>query len=166
MGDIIVQKYKIEIKWAFIFIAMMLSWMVLERIFGLHDTHIDQHATYTNLVAIPAILVYVFALLDKRKTDLSGFMSYGEALKSGVIITLIVTIFTPLTQYLTTSVITPDYFNNVIDYAVTQGQMTQEDAEAYFNTKSYIIQSTIFTPVMGVVTTLIVSLFTKKNRPD
>jgi hypothetical protein len=163
MGFRAMEKFKIEIKWAFIFIGMMLSWMVLERLFGLHDTHIDKHATYTNFVAIPAILVYVFALLDKRKSDLHGFMSYKQALISGCIITAIVTVFTPLTQYLTTAVITPDYFNNVIDYSVTTGQMTQEEAEAFFNTKSYIIQSTIFTPVMGIVTTLIVGLFVKKN---
>lgn len=157
------EKIKIEIKWAFIFMGMMLSWMILERLFGLHDTHIDKHAIYTNFVAIPAILIYVFALFDKRKTDLNGSMSYKQALISGLIITLIVTIFTPLTQYLTTAVITPNYFNNIIDYSVTTGQMTQEEAEAYFNTKSYIIQSTIFTPVMGIITTLIVGLFTKKT---
>lgn len=157
------EKFKIEIKWAFIFMGMMLSWMILERLFGLHDTHIDKHAIYTNFVAIPAILIYVFALLDKRKTDFNGSMSYKQALISGLIITFIVTIFTPLTQYLTTAVITPNYFNNIIDYSVTTGQMTQEEAEAYFNTKNYIIQSTIFTPVMGIITTLIVGLFIKKT---
>lgn len=34
-------KYKIEIKWAVIFIAMSLLWMVLEKLTGLHSTYID-----------------------------------------------------------------------------------------------------------------------------
>ena len=58
--------FKIEIKWALIFAAMTLGWMLMERLVGLHSTHIDKHLLYSNLIAIPAITVYVFALLDKR----------------------------------------------------------------------------------------------------
>ena len=63
-------KYKIELKWGIIFTTMMLVWMVLERIAGLHSEHIDKHAIFTNFVSIPAIIVYVLALLDKRKKRL------------------------------------------------------------------------------------------------
>ena len=68
-------KYKIELKWGIIFTLMMLVWMVLEKIAGLHDEHIDKHAIYTNFVAIPAIIVYVLALLDKRKGYYNGTMT-------------------------------------------------------------------------------------------
>jgi len=155
--------FKIELKWAFIFMAMMLLWMVLERLAGLHDVHIDKHESYTNFVAIPAILVYVLALLNKRRVYYGGSMSYVQGVISGLIITLIVTLFTPLTQYITSAVITPEYFNNVIKYAVEQGKMTQPEAEGYFNLKNYIIQSTIFAPIMGIVTTLIVAFFVKRK---
>ena len=69
-------KYKIEIKWAIIFLLMGLVWMVLEKAFGFHDVHIDKHPIYTNLVAIPAIAIFVFALLDKRKNYYNGSMTY------------------------------------------------------------------------------------------
>ena len=39
-------------------------------------THIDKHVVYTNFYALPAILVYVFALLDKRKNFYNGKMTY------------------------------------------------------------------------------------------
>jgi ascorbate-specific PTS system EIIC-type component UlaA len=156
-------RLKIELKWAFIFMAMMLVWMVLERITGLHDVHLDKHEIYTNFVAIPAILIYVLALRDKREKFYGGTMSYGQGVISGLIITLVVTIFTPLTQYITSTLITPDYFNNVIKYAVGLGKMTQDEAEAYFNLKNYILQSTMFAPIMGIVTTLIVAIFVKKK---
>ena len=58
---------KIELKWAFIFILTMLLWMLFEKSMGWHDEKIADHATYTNFFAIPAILVYVFALLDKKR---------------------------------------------------------------------------------------------------
>ena len=156
-------KFKIEIKWAIIFIVMMLLWMVLERLTGLHDVHIDKHPIYTNFVAILAILVYVLALLDKRKNFYNGVMSYKQGFMAGLIITLIVTAFSPLTQYITSTIISPEYFTNVINYSVNEGLMSQTEAEAYFNLKSYLVQVIIFTPIMGIVTTAIVAIFTKSK---
>ena len=156
-------KFRIEIKWALIFIVMMLLWMVLERLTGLHDVHIDKHPIYTNFVAILAILVYVLALLDKRKNFYNGVMSYKQGFMAGLIITLIVTAFSPLTQYITSTIISPEYFTNVINYSVNEGLMSQTEAEEYFNLKSYLVQVIIFTPIMGIVTTAIVAIFTKSK---
>ncbi len=58
---------KIEIKWAIIFSLVGLLWMVLEKLSGLHGTYIDYHLYLTNLFAIPAIIIMVMALKDKRK---------------------------------------------------------------------------------------------------
>jgi len=156
-------KYKIEIKWAFIFIGMMLLWMLLERLVGLHDQHIDKHMIYTNFVAIPSIIIYVFALLDKRKNFYNGKMTYLQAFISGLVITFIVTIFTPLSQYITSTIITPEYFANAIDYSVKTGMMNQGDAEEYFNLNSYIKQSVIGAPIMGILTSAIVAIFVRKK---
>lgn len=155
-------KYKIEIKWALIFAAMMLLWMLLEKALGLHSEHIDKHANYTNFVAIPAIALYVFALLDKRKNYFNGTMSYKNGVITGLIITLIVTILSPVTQYITSTLITTEYFPNVINYVVETGKMTHAEASDYFNLQSYIIQGLIGAPVMGIITTVIVSFFVKK----
>ncbi|SHO61351.1 DUF4199 domain-containing protein [Algoriphagus zhangzhouensis] len=154
---------KIEIKWALIFTLSMLAWMFFEKSMGWHDEKIADHATYTNFFAIPAILVYVFALLDKKKNFYSGVMSYKQGVISGLIITVIVTVLSPLAQYITSTVITPGYFPNVIEYAVSSGKMTQSDAEAYFNINSYMIQSVIGALVMGLVTSLIVAIFVKSK---
>ncbi|MDX5395179.1 MAG: DUF4199 domain-containing protein [Hymenobacteraceae bacterium] len=157
------KKYRIELKWALIFVGMMLTWMLLERLSGLHDEHISQHEVYTNFVAIPAIAVYVFALLDKRKNFYKGSMTYMQGLISGLVITLIVSLISPATQYITSAIISPNYFQNVIAYAVSTGKMTQEAAEAYFNLKNYLIQTVIFTPIMGVMTAAVVAIFTRRK---
>jgi len=154
-------KYKIEIKWAFIFMVMMLIWMYIEKLVGLHNQHIDKHYIYTNFVAVFAIIVYVFALLDKRKNFYQGKMTYKQGFISGLIISLIVTFFSPLTQYVTSEFISTEYFSNMINYAVSEGKMTLVEAENYFNLKSYLIQVIIATPIMGIITTAIVAIFTK-----
>ena len=156
-------KFRIEIKWAILFTVMMLVWMVLEKLAGLHGEHIDKHPIYTNFVAIPAILMYVFALRDKRQNFYNGVMTYGQGFMAGLIMTAVVTLFSPLTQIITSLVITPEYFPNVIKYSVEQGLMTQEVAENYFNLKSYLMQVVIATPIMGILTTAIVAIFTRKK---
>ncbi|MBK7171688.1 MAG: DUF4199 domain-containing protein [Bacteroidales bacterium] len=157
------KKYMIEIKWGVLFAVMNLLWMMLEKSMGLHDEFIEKHATYTNLVAIPAIILYVVALLDKRKNDYNGVMTFKQGFISGLIITLVVTLLSPLTQYITSMYITPEYFNNVINYTVENGMLTKEAAEKQFNLNSYIIQGLLFAPVMGIATSLIVALFTQKK---
>lgn len=154
----------IEVKWAFIFIIMTFLWMLLEKATGLHDVNIERHPIYTNFIAIPAIAIYVFALLDKRKNSYEGYMTYKQGLISGLLITLIVTILTPLSQYVVSTFITPDFFTNAINFTVKNNKMTLKEAQDFFNLKNYIFQGLIGAPIMGTLTTLIVAITTKKNK--
>ena len=156
------KQISIEIKWAVIFIIMTLLWMLLERLVGLHDVYIDKHPIFTNIIAIPAIAVYVLALRNKRKSYYNGKMTYMQGFISGLIITFIVTVLSPVTQIITSYVITPHYFSNVINYSVKNGLMNQEAAEAYFNIKSYIIQGLMGASIMGTITAAIVAIFARK----
>lgn len=157
------KKFAIEIKWAILFAVIQLVWMLGERVAGLHDENIAKHAIATNFFAFVAVAVYVFALLDKRKNDFNGKMTWIQGFISGLIITLGVTILTPLTQYLTVEVITPHYFQNMIDYAVETGKQTQAEAEGYFNLRSFMIQSIMTAPIMGIATSAIIAIFTRKK---
>jgi hypothetical protein len=157
------KKYSLEIKWGLIFVAMMLIWMVGERLAGLHDENIHLHAIYTNFIMIPAIAVYVFALLEKRRVAYNGVMTYKQGFISGLIITAVVTVISPLTQIITSLVITPEYFENVIAYTVSEGMMTEEAARAEFNLQNYIIMSAVSAPILGLVTSALVAIFTRKK---
>ncbi|MCM4167734.1 hypothetical protein KCTC52924_01464 [Arenibacter antarcticus] len=157
------KKFRLELKWAIRFVLASLAWMILEKTVGLHDVHIAKHPIYTNLFAIVAIVIYVLALLDKRKTDFNGKMSWKQGFNSGIVISIIVAVFSPLTQYITSTIITPEYFNNVIAYVVETGKMSQEAAEGYFSLGSYIIQGFFGALTMGIVTSAIVAFFVKKQ---
>ena len=154
---------KLEIKWGAIFILVALAWMVFERLMGWHGEKIDQHMKYTNFFMIPAIAVYFFALTDKRKSYYEGEMTYKQGFITGLMITLIVAILSPLSQIITHYVITPDYFNNAIAYGVEELGYSKDKMEDNFNLKSYIIQSTVGAIIMGLFTSSIVSIFTKKD---
>ncbi len=158
------KKFAIEIKWGIIFSLISLAWVFLEKILGWHDENIAQHAIYTNLFAIVAIVLYVLALLDKRKNFYNGQMTWSQGFISGIVISIVVAILSPVAMYITHNFITPDYFTNVIDYSVESGVMKREDAEEYFNLTSYIIQSFFFALVVGVVTSAVVAFFVRTKK--
>ena len=157
---------KIEIKWAVIFSIMGLLWIVLEKLCGLHSTYIDYHLYLTNLFAIPAIIIMIMALKDKKKNFYNGQITYKQGLISGIILSILIALISPLTQWITSYVITPEYFPNVIKRSVEIGYYkTTEEAQANFNYKNYAIQGAIGALIMEIVTTAIAMIFirTKKN---
>ena len=156
---------KIEIKWAIIFSVMGLVWMLLEKWSGLHDKYIDYHLYLTNLFAIPAIWVMVLALKDKKKNFHNNNIDYKQGLISGIMLSLFIAALSPLTQWITSFVITPEYFPNVIKRSVEIGYYkTTAEATANFNYKNYAIQGTIAAFMMGLVTTAIAMIFIRTKK--
>ena len=132
------KKFVTEIKWGLIFTLAGLLWMLLEKTLGWHDVLIAKHAIYTNLFAIIAIIIFVFALIEKRNKDLGGKMTWAQGIVSGVIISFVVAILAPLSQYISHQLISPNYFTNAINYNVEIGALNQKNAETLFNIKSYL----------------------------
>lgn len=156
----------IELKWAILFSIMGLLWMVLEKMVGLHDQYIDYHLYLTNLFAIPAIFMMVLALKEKKKNFYQGKMSYKQGLVCGIILSAFIALLSPLTQWITSYVITPEYFPNVIKRSVALGYYpTIEVAEAQFNYPNYAKQGAIGALVMGALTTAVAMAFIRtKNK--
>lgn len=158
---------KIEVKWAIIFSIVGLLWMLLEKLSGLHSTYIDYHMYLTNLFAIPAIVMMVMALKDKKKNFYNGLMSYKQGLISGIILSLFIALLSPLTQWITSFIISPEYFPNVIKRSVEIGYYkTTEEAEAFFNFRNYVIQGVLGAFIMGVVTTAIAMIFIRSKKKE
>jgi uncharacterized membrane protein YhaH (DUF805 family) len=156
-------KYRTELKWGLIFTAMMLIWMIGENLTGLHDVHIDKHPIFTNLILFPAVLIFVLALREKRDKDLGGKMTWMQGFIAGLLISVVVAALSPLVQYLTHVIISPQYFENAIAYSVESGNATQGEAESFFNLGSYLIQGAVGAIFMGMITSAIVSFFVRKS---
>jgi hypothetical protein len=157
------EKYKIEVKWAFLFAAMYLIWMTMEKLAGLHDKYLEQQQIVSMLVLIPAIIIYILAIKDKKKNYYAGTITYKQSFMSGLLLTIFVVLLSPINQLITSYLISPDYFTNVIAHTVKSGMFTQEQAEAQFNIKSYIITSIIGGLVTGIIFSLIISIFAKSK---
>lgn len=157
------KNFKIEIKWGVLFILSGLIWMVFEKTMGWHDVHLEQHATYTMFYAPIAIAIYVLALMDKKRNFYGGKMNYLQGFISGLLITLIVIILTPLSQYISHEYISPEYFPNIIRLSVEKGMMSQEESEGHFTLMNYIHQSLMFAAFMGLITSAVVSLFVRSK---
>ena len=158
------KKFAIEFKWAVIFIITSLAWTIFEKQMGWHDEKIEMQQIYTMLFGIVAIILYVLALLDKKKNFFNGIMDWKQGFLSGSILSLFVALMIPLTQYITFTVISPEYFDKLIALTVANKKMTLEAAQNYFNINNYIYSSTFSALSSGIVTAAIVSLFTKSKK--
>ncbi len=156
---------KIEFKWAVIFSVMTLLWMTGEKLFGLHGKYIDLQMYLTNLYAIPAIVVMVLALRDKKKSFYQGQMSYKQGFLSGLILSVIIALISPLTQWVISNVISPEYFPNVIKRSIELGYfLTKGAAEDYFNYSNYAVQGVFGALAMGILTTAIAMIFIRTKK--
>lgn len=156
---------RVEIKWAIIFSIVGLLWMVLEKVSGLHGTYLDYHMYLTNLFAIPAIIMMVMALREKKKKSYNGHMTYGKGFVSGTLLSLFIAVLSPLTQWVTSYVISPEYFPNVIVRTVELGMFPDtETAASYFNYSNYAVQGAIGAFVMGILTTAIAMIFIRSKQ--
>jgi hypothetical protein len=155
---------KIELKWAIYYSILVLLWMCLEKWSGLHDQYIDNHPYLTNLFFIPAVILIILAVLDKKKYY-KGKMSYIEGLRFGILLAFLIALFSPLTQWITSYVISPHFFMNAIKRSVEIGYFaTTEEAEEYFNFTNYVVQGVIANFIMIVVIVAIVMIFVQSKK--
>ncbi|WP_114490973.1 DUF4199 domain-containing protein [Candidatus Ulvibacter alkanivorans] len=157
------KKIYIELKWAVIFTITMLSWMLLEKTLGWHEEQIADHWWLTLLFMPFAVFIYILALREKRRRAYNRKLTWVQGFLAGLIMSVFVALLSPIAQYITHNYITPEYFNNVIEYSVTNELMTRTKANAYFNIENYMWQSAFGALGMGIVTAAIVAIFIRRK---
>jgi hypothetical protein len=101
------KKFAIEIKWGILFSVATLVWMIIENSVGLHDVYIGKQARYTNLFGIVAVVIYILALREKKHLAYKGVMNWQQGFLSGVVLSVVVSVLSPLVQYISFTFITP-----------------------------------------------------------
>ncbi|MGJ8666549.1 MAG: DUF4199 domain-containing protein [Patiriisocius sp.] len=155
--------FKIEIKWAIIITIMSLVWMLLEKTLGWHDENIADHYWLTFLFIPFLILMYVLVMREKRRRVHHRRMTWLQGFLTGLAVAVLVALLSPLGQYITHNYITPEYFENVRNYSVTNDLMTIKEANDYFSITNYIWQAAIGSLVGGAVISAIVALFLRRS---
>ena len=154
---------RLELKWAVIYTLFLLVWMVFERLMGCHDVHIAKHHLYTLLIYLPTALVYYLALSDKRNNFYGGIITFKQAFICGLVLTIFIAFLAIPAQYIISTYITPQYFENVIAYAVQSGKATPEEAASFFNLQSYMIQAVAGSLAFGLVLSALISIFVRRK---
>lgn len=155
------KNFAIEIKWAINYSIAFMLWMIFEKSIGWHDANIDKQMIYTNLFGFVALAIYYFAFRDKKRNFFSNSISYRQGFMFGVYLSGLIALFAVVTQYITYTFITPNYFDTLITEVVKNKKQTLEQARAFFNYKSFLFQSIFGTLSIGIVTGAIIAYFTK-----
>lgn len=157
-------KFEIELLWGFFFANAIVIWAILEKTFGLYNNSIAYYGIYTNLFAIVAIALYVVALYRKKIDYYNGKMTWRQGFVAGVYMTVVITVLSPICQYIIHKFIAPELLPNLIAYKVGSGYLSLEAAQKYFNLESYIYQSSSFALSTGVVTSAITAYFVRTKN--
>ncbi len=157
------KNYSIEIKWALRFTLLTLAWSIGEKAIGLHDVHIENYGLCSLLFVVPAFLFFYLALAEKKKYFYTNSITWLQGLVCGAVISLIIALLNPLTQLVIYKSISPDFFDNMIDYKVKH-KMSLKTAQEVFNLKSYITQTTLSNLSYGFTTGALVSLLIRNKK--
>jgi len=137
--------------------------MLLEKTLGWHKEQIADHWWLTLLFIPFAILMYLLEMREKRRRAYAGKITWLQGFVTGVILSVFIALLSPLAQYITHNFITPEYFNNVIEYSVTNELMTRTKANEYFNINSYMWQAAFGALGFGIATAAVVAIFVRKK---
>src|SRR5262245_46628697 len=146
---------KTEIKWGVIFVIVSFLWITLERMVGLHDRYISMRDYLGIIFVIPAVLIMVLALAEKRRV-LGGSLSFKQGFLCGMGVSIVVAILTPLYQWILFRYVSPDFVQNMINYRISQGQ-NPEALQVLFSFKSMLIIGIGTALVIGAITSLILA---------
>ena|SRR2546428_4851193 len=161
---------KLEIRWGIIISVLSFIWLCLEYGLGLHTRHLDMLPYVTIFSILIPIACLWFAIKQKRNIVNRGSITFGDAFKTGAIISLIAAVFSLLSILLYFKVINPNFTSFMIEHmkadAAKNGTNILEaetNARHYFSLSNYMIQSFFSTLLIGVVISLIIAASIKKK---
>ncbi len=132
-------KFGIELKWAAIISVGYVGWAIIEKSIGWHKDF-SYHLVSFLLFFVALWIFYLLAYRDKRKNYYNNSWSVKDAFKFGLFITGLLAILNPLIQTIIYQSISPDYFDNIIQYKIQQksNQMTAVELAEQFNLQTFI----------------------------
>jgi hypothetical protein len=157
-------QYRIEIKWAIINAVVSMLWFLGERIAGFHGKYLSEQANISLLLFFPIIIIYFLGCIDKKRNFYKGDMTYLQGFLFGLRLTVYILILTPFTQFISSYVISPDFFNRMIDYSVQAGSLTMDQAKRQFSYGNFLFISILSEIITGVPIAAFVPIWTKSAK--
>jgi hypothetical protein len=154
---------KIEIKYAFIYVAVSFVWNCVEYMTGLQKQYIHLHPYFvTPFFIILTVIIYYWALNGKR-AKFYGKLTFSRAFFTGFLLTVFILIFNPLFLYIFYLYVNPDFLNSFILHDISAGSKTPAEANQYYTIDNFIVRGSVYRAVMGLAATVLIFLFMKKD---
>ena len=149
-------------------------WLLMEYALGLHDKYITYDPfIFWIVIIIPVVGIY-WALKAKRDRFYEGKISFLQALTTGGMITLVVSLITPLFTWLYVAVVNDKFFIKHIDH---EREMIQQlglndatvieqrllEANQKYSVLNYLFNSFLFAFIVCAVLTVLISAMIQKN---
>lgn len=158
----LMEKFKIEFKWASIFTGINLLWIYVEKYLGLHDEYVDYHVLVGLVMLLPLVFCIYSSLKQKREEYYNGTITWQKAFLSGALLSLLVAGLSPGPIYVMSTYVSPDFFDNAIAKSIERGT-AKEVANQYFNLNAYISQAIMFYLAFGVMISALVGLILRRK---
>ncbi len=163
----------IELKYGLFSSFLLFVWMVFEYTLLVPNFH--ELGSFIGIIAaiIPVIGIYLGIREKKIKTNF-GYITFGEAFKTGIVITFIIAVLIVIFTYVYYEYINPDFVNYLsaeTEKSLLQKNTGRDEINAAVTIISYqyslnvqIIQQLLFILVGGSVISFIISMLLKKVR--
>ncbi len=161
--------FKLEIRFAVLMSLLMLLWLSLEFMVGLHNAYIPYHPYVTMLSLFIPIVCSRMVLLEKTE-QLNGKIDFKQGFKTGLTVVLFAAVLSIPVQLTFHYLINPDFFDDMRAYSIKRAMMlgldvvkAKADAVSFFNLTSYLLQSFFGTLIFG---SLIAAVMAWRMRTD
>lgn len=158
------RQFRIEIKWSLIYAAFVLLWSLGEQLLGFRDKYLEKGENISMLIFLPVVVIYFLAILDKKKNFYNGKMLYTNGFLCGIWLTVGIMLLTPLVQFISSSLISPDYFKNLISYSVEKGIFSPDEAKKQFSYGNYVFVNIVIEMLTGVVFAAFAPIWLKSDK--
>lgn len=149
---------KIEIRYAMLITLLMLLWLAVEFMVGLHEEPLIVYHPIVTMFALIIPIVCARMAVNEKIELLGGKITFGQAFLTGFLVAFFAAVLSVPSQLIFNKLINPDFFSNMIIYSVKMGKAkSYEEAAMYFNPTSYIIQAGLGTLVFGTLIALIMA---------
>jgi hypothetical protein len=138
-------------------------WMMLEKFLGYHDDKIQYQPLFSMLFGFVTLVIYIFALKDKKINFYHNQMNWREGFVSGLTLSLVIALFTTMIEYTKHHVISPYFLETMQKIIVEQNKMTLENAENFFTFSNTLSQSIFYVISFGSVLAALISLVIKSK---
>ncbi len=166
-------KWQIIIKYSMMYALSSIALSMILFILGLQT----KSSWVTNVITLAYVSLFLFyGIKARRDESLNGFITYGQGVGTGVLIALCAGVVISIFAVINITIIDPELMRNVMEEAkrkMIENGDSEEKIEmatkwmANMQSPAYVaIGSLVGNLFIGLIVSLVISIFTKKDNPD